>query len=62
MAAEDLAVKHARQKDIVGKLRLAGTLRPRVDFAERFADDVEWLSVVWFVIRHSTIAIDNSAE
>src|SRR5207249_7586871 len=62
MTTQNLAIEHARQKNIIGKLRLARALRARVDFAEGFADYLEWLSVVLFVIRHSTIAIDNSAE
>ena len=46
MAAQNLAEEHARQHDVVGKLRLAGALRARIDLAKRFADYVEWLSVV----------------
>ena len=42
MAAQDLAEQHARQHDVVGKLRLADTLRARIDFAKRFADYVKW--------------------
>jgi hypothetical protein len=40
MTAEDLAIQHARQNDVVRKLRLADTLCPRVDFAEWLADNV----------------------
>src|ERR1044071_10001796 len=46
MAAEDLARKHARQDDVVSKLRLPGTFGPGIDLAKGLADDVEWLSVV----------------
>jgi len=43
MAAQNLAVKHARQKDVVGKLRLAGALGARIDFAKGLADHIEFL-------------------
>ena len=46
MAAQDFAVKHARQKDVVGKLRLAGALGARIDFAKGLADYVEFLVAV----------------
>ena len=54
MAAQNFAEEHARQNDVVGKLRLTGTLRARVDLAKGFADYVEWLPVVlivWHVCR-----------
>ena len=35
------AREHARQKDVIGKLRLARALRAGIDLAERFADYVE---------------------
>ena len=47
MTAQNLAEEHARQNDVVGKLRLAGALRARVDLAKRFADYVEWLTRRW---------------
>src|SRR6266550_8833695 len=46
MTAQNFAVEHAREKDVVGKLRLPRALGTRVDFAERFPDDVEWFAVV----------------
>ena len=46
VTAQDLAEEHARQHDVVGKLRLAGALRARIDLAKRLADDVQRLSVV----------------
>ena len=51
MAAENFRVHHARQDDVVGKLRLAGALCARIDFAEWFADYLEWLSVLR-IVRH----------
>jgi hypothetical protein len=45
MGAENLACEHPRQNDVVGKLRLAGALRARIDFAKRLADYIEWLPV-----------------
>jgi len=41
MRAKNFAEEHARQDDIVGIPRLAGTLRARVNLARRFAYDVE---------------------
>ncbi len=52
MTAQHFAEKHARQNDVVGKLRLTGALRPRVDLAKRLADDVERFPVV-SVLSHS---------
>jgi hypothetical protein len=46
MAAQNLACQHARQNDIVGKLRLAGALCPRIDLAKGFADYVKFLLAV----------------
>jgi hypothetical protein len=40
-AAQKLRVRHARQEEIVGVLRLADHLRPRVDLRQRPADDRE---------------------
>ena len=40
-AAQELAVGHAGQDDVVGELRLAGHLGPRVDLRKRAADDRE---------------------
>jgi hypothetical protein len=53
VAPQNFAVEHARQKDVVGKLRLARALRARVDLAEWFADYVERSSVV-AVLRHDS--------
>ena len=39
--ARELAVEHARQRDVVGEARLPGDLRAAVDAAARLADDVE---------------------
>ena len=61
MAAQDLAVEHAWQKNIVGKLRLARTLRARVDFAKGFADYVEGSSVVP-VLFHQSIHSHKKAQ
>ena len=36
----------ARESYVVGKLRLPGTLRARIDFAKWFADNTKWLSVI----------------
>src|SRR5260370_36342200 len=55
MAAQNLAREHAREKDVVGKLRLARALRARIDLAEGFADYVEWLSVVAVLHHHLRI-------
>ena len=41
MTAQDLAEEHARQNDVVGELRLANTLRARINFAKRLADDIK---------------------
>jgi hypothetical protein len=41
VTAQDLAIEHARQKDVVGKLRLSRALRAGIDLAEGFTDDVE---------------------
>ena len=46
MTAQNLAEEHARQNDIVGELRLPRALRARVNFAERFSDDVEIIGIV----------------
>src|SRR6266849_246973 len=55
MAAQDLARQHARQHDVVGKLRLAGALCPRIDFTKRLTNYIEWPTVVVFVLSHSRI-------
>ena len=52
MAAQDFAEEHARQHDVVGKLRLAGALRARIDLAKRLADYVQRLPVVVTVLSH----------
>jgi hypothetical protein len=54
MSTQDFAVEHARQHDVVGKLRLASALRARVNLAERFADDAEWLTVI-SVLSHNDL-------
>ena len=41
MRAQDLAGEHARQKDVVSKLRLARALRTGINLAERFSDYIE---------------------
>src|SRR5438874_13542316 len=46
MTAQNLARKHARQNDVVGKLCLAGALRSRINLAERLADDIQWSTVI----------------
>src|SRR5438067_13590545 len=46
MTAQNLARKHARQNDIVGKLCLAGALRSRINLAERLADYLQWFTVI----------------
>ena len=54
MTPQNFAIERARQKDVVGKLRLARALRARVDLAKGFADYVERLSVIliaWHVCR-----------
>src|SRR5260370_10192614 len=56
VAPQNFAIEHARQKDVVGKLRLARALRARVDLAEWFADYFEWLPVVLVVAHESNIA------
>jgi hypothetical protein len=56
MSAQDFAVEHPRQKDVVGKLRLAGALGARVDLAEWFADYIERLPVVAVITHQLNIA------
>jgi len=46
MAAEDFAVEHARENDVVGEFCLTNTFRTRIDFAVRPADDVERICVL----------------
>jgi hypothetical protein len=46
VAPQNLAIEHARQKDVVGKLRLASALCARIDLAERFADHIQGFSIV----------------
>jgi hypothetical protein len=46
VAAENFAEEHPRQHDVVGKFRLADALRAGINLAERFADYVEWFSVI----------------
>ena len=41
MATENSAIEHARQKDVVGKLRLARALRAGIDLAKGLADYIE---------------------
>ena len=62
MGAENLAGEHPRQNDVVGKLRLTGALRARIDLAKRFADYVERLSVVGLIVRHSMLPIITQAN
>jgi hypothetical protein len=51
VAPQNFAIEHARQKDVVGKLRLAGALRARIDLAEWFTNYVEWFPVAAVVIH-----------
>lgn len=53
VAAKNFRVHHAREDDIVGKLRLAGALRPRINLAKWFANYFEWLSVFRIVRHHN---------
>ena len=53
MSTKNFTEQHARQDDVVGKLSLAGALCARVNLAKRFADDVERLAVVVYVLRHT---------
>jgi hypothetical protein len=55
VASQNFAIEHARQKDVVGKLRLPGALGTRIDFAEWLADYVERLPVVAVVTHVSGI-------
>jgi hypothetical protein len=41
VTAQDLAVEHSGQHDVVSKPGLTRTLRARIDFAEWFADYLE---------------------
>ena len=54
MAAEDFAVEHAWENDVVGEFCLTDTFCARIDFAERLADDVEWIPVL-FTFAHALI-------
>src|SRR5712692_6224843 len=67
MAPQDFAVEHARQKDVVGKLRLARAFGAGIDLAERFANDLQRLSVVAVLrhhlrINHRWTRIDTDSE
>jgi hypothetical protein len=46
VASQHLAMKHARQDDVVGKLRLACALLARVYFAKGLADDFQRLIIL----------------
>ena len=56
MAAKNFREHHARQDDVVGKLRLAGALGARIDFAKWFADYALYYCLVAFryleLVRH----------
>ena len=54
MTAKHLAIQHARQNDVVSELRLANTLRARVDLAKRLSDDVQRGRLVSFA-THSVL-------
>ncbi len=56
---QDFAEEHARQKDVIGKLRLARALRACIDLAEWFADYFEGLTVVAVVIHSPGISTDG---
>src|SRR5438128_10977129 len=53
MTTQDFAVEHARQKDVVGKLRLTCALCTGIDIAKRLADHVQRVCVV-FTIAHQS--------
>jgi hypothetical protein len=42
VTTQKLCVDHARQNDVVSKLRLAGALRASINLAKRFADYIEF--------------------
>ncbi len=44
VTAQDLAVEHAWEHDVVGELCLADTFCSRIDFAKWLADDVQVVS------------------
>ena len=59
MAAQNFRVEHPRQHDVIGKLRLARALCPRIDFAEWFADYLKGFSIfrllaIQFLLRSRT--------
>jgi hypothetical protein len=54
MAAQDFAVKHPRQHDVVGKLGLTGALRSSVNFAKWLPDNFQ-IRPVFFLLRHSVV-------
>src|SRR5689334_15775113 len=46
VAAKNLAGEHARQNDVIGKLRLAGAFGTRINLAKRLADYVQLLDTI----------------
>src|SRR5216683_747489 len=46
MTAQHFAIEHARQHDVVGKLRLASALCARINLPKRLADNLQWFPVV----------------
>ena len=54
--AEQLAVKHARQHDVVGELRLSRHLRPRVDATSWLADDVHERAPAGLAVKAVAVA------
>lgn len=48
MTAQNFAIQHARQHDIVGEFCLTGAFRPGIDLAKWLADYLEWFAVVVF--------------
>ena len=55
MSTQNLAEEHARQHDVVGKLRLTGALRAHIDFAKGLADYTERLTIVLSVFSHNDL-------
>src|SRR5205085_9028718 len=55
--AEDFAVEHAWERDVVGKLRRPDALRTRVHLAEGTADDLQVLLSLRAVYTDAPLAI-----
>ena len=52
-AAQEASVEHPRQRQVIGKLRLAADFRERVRLGQRLADDSE-------LFRHAPLAAASS--